>query len=228
MKSKIFVLFVALLLLSSSNLFAQGSYKKPPKEIEDVLNSPVAPITSLSPARDKIALLEPLRYPPISELAQPMLRLAGSRINSNTNGQHRQPYFVKIALKNIAGGKETDVKLPPNAQIILPTWSADGRYIAAGNVTPTGIELWIIETASAKAKKLKNVQANTAFGGFDWMPDQKSLLINLVPAKRSSAPTISNVPTEPTIQETAGKTGAVQTFQDLLKSPADERLFFRF
>jgi hypothetical protein len=60
------------------------------------------------------------------------------------------------------------------------------------------------------------------------MPDQKSLLINLVPAKRSSAPTISNVPTEPTIQETAGKTGAVQTFQDLLKSPADERLFFRF
>ncbi len=225
MKSKIFVLFVALLLLSSSNLFAQGSYKKPPKEIEDVLNSPVAPITSLSPARDKIALLEPLRYPPISELAQPMLRLAGSRINSNTNGQHRQPYFVKIALKNIAGGKETDVKLPPNAQIILPTWSADGRYIAAGNVTPTGIELWIIETASAKAKKLKNVQANTAFGGFDWMPDQKSLLINLVPAKRSSAPTISNVPTEPTIQETAGKTGAVQTFQDLLKSPADERLF---
>ena len=35
--------------------------------------------------KDKIALFEPIRYPPISELAQPMLRLAGLRINPNTN-----------------------------------------------------------------------------------------------------------------------------------------------
>ena len=33
------------------------------------------------------------------------------------------------------------------------------------------------------------------------------------------------VPNEPNIQETAGKTGAVQTFQDTLRSPNDEKLF---
>ena len=88
-----------------------------------------------------------------------------------------------MTLKNIADGKEMPVNLPPNAQIISPNWSADGKYIAAGNITPTGIELWIIETATAKAKKIKNVQVNTAFGGFDWMPDQKILFVNLVPTE---------------------------------------------
>ena len=216
-------LFVFIFILSAG-VFAQ--YKQPPKEIEDILNAPVTPITLISPAKDKILLAEPLRYPPISELAQPMLRLAGSRINPNTNGQHRQPYFVKLSLKNISDGRETPISLPSNAQIISPDWSADGKYIAAGNQTANGIELWIIETATGKASKLKNVMVNTAFGGYDWMPYQKSLLVNLVPSKRAAAPGYQNLtPNEPNIQETTGKGGAVQTFQDLLRSPNDEKLF---
>jgi dipeptidyl aminopeptidase/acylaminoacyl peptidase len=219
---KLFSLFTVLFFVSNS--FAQ--YQKPPKEIEDILNAPSIPTTLISPAKDKILLLEPLRYPPISELAQPMLRLAGLRINPNTNGQHRQFYAVKLTLKNIADGKEMKITLPPNAQIISPQWSADGKYIAAGNLTATGVQLWIIETATAKATQIKNVQVNTVFDDFNWMPDQKSLLVNLVPSKRAVAPQYQNLtPTSPNIQETAGKSGAVQTFQDLLKSPNDENLF---
>ncbi|HXG84024.1 MAG TPA: hypothetical protein VNI84_08355, partial [Pyrinomonadaceae bacterium] len=213
-----------LIILLFGNVF--GQYQKPSKDVMDVLNAPVTPSSSVSPAKDKMLLAEPLRYPPISELAQPMLRLAGLRINPNTNGQHRQPYFVKLTLKNIADGKEMPVNLPQGAQVISPNWSADGRYIAFGNQTPSGIELWILDTSSGKAKMLKNVKVNTAFGRFDWMPDQKSLLVNLVPQKRGTAPVYQNLtPTAPSIQETAGKKGAVQTFQDLLKSPNDELLF---
>lgn len=221
------VLVLVFGLLFSIETFAQGSYKQPPKEIMDVLNSPATPVTSVSPAKDKILLLEPLRYPPISELAQPMLRLAGLRINPNTFGQHRQQYFVKLSLRNLTDAKETPVQLPPNAQIISPAWSADGKYVAVGNTVANGVELWVIETASGKAQKIKNAMVNTAFGGFSWMPDQKSLLVNLVPAKRPApAPVYQNLtPDQPNIQETSGRTGAVQTFQDLLKSPNDERLF---
>ncbi len=45
---------------------AQGSYKQPPKAVMDVLNAPAPTTTSVSPARDKILLAQPLRYPPIS------------------------------------------------------------------------------------------------------------------------------------------------------------------
>ncbi len=202
-----------------------GQYKTPPKDIMDILGAPATATISVSPTRDKLALLEPLRYPPISELAQPMLRIAGLRINPNTNGQHRQFYAVSLKLKNISDGKETTVSLPTGAQIITPQWSPDGKYIAAGNVTPTGIELWIVDTATAKATKVKNVLVNTAFGGFNW-EDSNTISATLVPSKRGTAPAYQNLtPGEPNIQETAGRTGAVQTFQDLMRSPNDERLF---
>lgn len=222
MKKKL-LLLIAVLIVPGS-LF--GQYQKPPKAIMDVLDAPAIPSVSVSPTRDRVALLEPLRYPPISELAQPMLRLAGLRINPNNTSQHRQPYSVKLTFKNIASEKEVPVKLPDGAQIVSPQWSADGKYVAAGNVTPTGVELWVFDTATGQGRKMPGIYVNTAFGGYRWMPDQKSLLVSLVPKNRGAAPGYQNLtPTGPNIQETTGRSGAVQTFQDLLKSPNDENLF---
>lgn len=223
MRSKLLIGFVILLL--PATLFGQGSYKQPPKEVLDVLNAPAIPSTSVSPTHDRIAILAPLRYPPITELAEPMLRLAGLRINPITNAQHRQPYFVSMALQNVESGTVTNVALPAGAKIISPQWSPDGKHIAAGNVTDKGIELWFIETATAKATKVPNIYINTAYGGFGW-ESPSSVSATLVPAKRGAAPAYRDIaPTEPNIQETSGRSGAVQTFQDLLKSPNDERLF---
>ncbi len=222
---KTIICTLALTIFLPIGLFAQGSYKQPPKAVQDVLDAPAIPFTAVSPARDKIVLFDQLRYPPISELAEPMLRLAGSRINPRTNGQHRQGYSVSVKFKNISDGKETPVSLPPGAKIISPSWSPDGKYLAAGNVVANGIELWIIDTATAKATKVKNVLINTAYGGFDW-EDSSTISATLVPAKRGPAPAYQDItPNEPNIQETSGRSGAIATFQDLLKSPNDEKLY---
>ncbi|MCO6510169.1 MAG: hypothetical protein J5I65_05190, partial [Aridibacter famidurans] len=215
---------ILLALLIVPALYAQG-YKKPSKEILDILNAPVTPIPSISPAKDKIALLEPLRYPPIADLAEPMLRLGGLRINPNTTSDHRQFYFTGLVFKDIDSGKETRVALPAGAKIINPRWTTDGKYIAAGNIAPQGIELWIIDTATAKATKIKDIHVNTTIGDYRWMPDQRSLIVNLVRKDRGTAPQAPKVPTEPNIQEASGSKAAIRTFQDLLGSPTDERLF---
>ena len=47
-----------LAALSLSAAIAQEAYKKPPKEILDVLNAPVTPQESLSPSRDVLILRE--------------------------------------------------------------------------------------------------------------------------------------------------------------------------
>jgi dipeptidyl aminopeptidase/acylaminoacyl peptidase len=225
MKAKL-LFFLAALLLPLSAVAQDNKYQKPPQEIMDVLDAPAIPSTSISPASNKILLLEPLRYPPIADLAQPMLRIAGLRINPNTNAPHLQGYFVKLTLKNVSDGKETPITLPAGAKIVSPNWSADGKYIAAGNITATGVELWLIDTATGKARKIPGVQINTALGGFDWMPDQKGLLVNTVEKNRGAAPVYENiVPDGPAIQETTGRRGAVQTFEDMLHSPNDEKLF---
>ncbi|MFL6374639.1 MAG: prolyl oligopeptidase family serine peptidase, partial [Pyrinomonadaceae bacterium] len=223
MRSK--VILFALVLTLSAAAFGQISYKQPPKEIMDVLNAPPIPTTTISPARDKIAMLEPQRYPPITELAQPMLRIAGLRINPNTNALHREIYSTKLTLKNISDGKEMAVALPAGAKIYAPEWSPDGKHIALGNITAPGVELWIVDTATGKATKVKGVAINNTLGGFSWS-DQNTIAANLVPTKRGMAPRYENVmPDQPAIQETTGKRGAVVTYEDLLQSPNDEKLF---
>ncbi|MGH9946766.1 MAG: prolyl oligopeptidase family serine peptidase [Pyrinomonadaceae bacterium] len=222
---KMKLLLATLVLALSAAAFSQGSYKQPPKEIMDVLNSTAIPNTSVSPSRDKIAILAPLRYPPIADLAQPMLRLAGTRVNPSTNSPHLQGYAVDLKFKNISDGKETIVAIPAGAKVVSFQWAPDGKHAAFGNVTPTGVELWIVDTATGRATKVKNVYVNTAFGGFSWEGSQ-SIAAMLVSSKRGPAPPYQNlIPTEPNIQETSGRTGAVQTFQDLLKSPNDEKLY---
>jgi dipeptidyl aminopeptidase/acylaminoacyl peptidase len=205
---------------------AGQGYRKPPQAVLDVLNAPVTPSVSISPARDQMLLATGVRYPPISELAQPMLRLAGYRINPNTNGRHLAPYFVALSLKRIADGAETKVTLPPGAKAGLPQWSPDGKRFAFTNTVANGIELWVGDAASGRVRKITGVMLNAATGDpLQWMPDNRTLLAQLVPAARTRLAPPSNVPREPNIQESSGRAGPVRTYQDLLKTPYDEELF---
>ncbi|HYN24156.1 MAG TPA: prolyl oligopeptidase family serine peptidase [Pyrinomonadaceae bacterium] len=217
---------LAILLLLSNFAAAQQGYKKPPQDVLDILTAAVTPTASVSPARDMMLLATGLRYPPISDLAQPMLRLAGLRINPNTNGPHRYQYAVALTLKRISDGSEVRIDLPPGAKIGPAQWSGDGKQFAFTNTTNSGIELWVGDSASGKVRKLKAIAINATEGdSFQWMPDNRTLLVQLVPAKRRPAPAPSSVPREPNWQESSGKVGPVRTFQDLLKTPYDEDLF---
>ncbi len=224
-KGRAAVSLCALLLLLVCGAAGQG-YRKPPQAVLDVLNSPVTPSVSISPARDQMLLATGVRYLPISELAQPMLRLAGYRINPSTNGRHLAPYFVALSLKRIADGAETKVALPPGAQVSSPQWSPNGKRFAFTNTVANGIELWVGDAASGRVTKVTGVMLNAAIGDpLQWMPDNRTLLARLVPAARARLAPASNVPREPNIQESSGRAGPVRTYQDLLRTPYDEELF---
>jgi dipeptidyl aminopeptidase/acylaminoacyl peptidase len=239
----IIYLLGAALLAPSFNLQAQTPYQKPPKAVLDVLDAPESTTVSVSPARDKMLLATPVRYPSIAELAEPMLRLAGSRINSRTNGPHNPTRIVKLALKNIADGKETPLALPPNANFGMPEWSNDGKQFAATNTTANGIELWVGDVATGKLRQIPSVKLNAAFsaggggrgaggrgagGGNDtvqWLPDGKTLLCRTIVAGRGAPPAAPVVPVGPNVQENYGKATPAPTFQDLLRNPYDEKLY---
>lgn len=204
---------------------AQG-YQKPPQPVLDVLNAPVPPQGVISPARDYILLVQGVRYPPITELAQPMLRLAGMRINPNTTGPHRDQYFVGMTLKKIADGSERKIDLPAGSKVGAPMWSTDGKRFAFTNTMANGIELWSGDASNGRVWKLKNVAVNAVYGTpVQWMPDNRTLLVQTVPAKRGAVPAEDSVPKAPNIQESSGRPGPVRTYQDLLKNPHDEDLF---
>src|SRR6185437_14012632 len=130
--------------------FAQQGYKKPPKEVLDILHAPVTPNASVSPTRDNVILRTGLRYPPLADLAQPMLRLAGRRINPASNSPHRFQYSVALTLKRIADGAEVKIEVPPGAKISGIEWSDDGKHFAFLNGTANRVELWVGDAATGK------------------------------------------------------------------------------
>ncbi len=226
------LLLVGLLVSTAT---AQTPYQKPPKAILDVLNAPSSPNVSLNPTRDKMMLVETARYPSIAQLAQPMLRLAGSRINPNTNGAQLAPRVTKLTLKNVSDGKETAIAIPTGASFGAPEWSPDGKQFALTNTVANGVELWIGDAATGKLRRIPNVLINSAFGGgrgfgggddsVQWMPDSTTLLCKTIPANRGAAPAAPATPIGPTVQENYGKVTPAPTFQDLLRNPHDEKLY---
>ena len=216
--------FVLLCLTTAT--FAQQGYKKPPKEVLDILHAPVTPGISVSPTRDNMLLTTALRYPPLADLAQPVLRIAGRRINPASNSPFRFQYSVGLTLKRIADGSEIKVETPPGAKISGLDWSEDGKHFAFLNTTANRVEIWVGDTATGKIRNLKGITINSAIGNpLSWMPDNRTLVVQLVPANRGPVPATPAVPPEPNTQESSGRPGPVRTYEDLLKSPHDENLY---
>ena len=91
-----FRFIVIAVLLAAPALIAQvpsatdpPKYVQPPKNIVDVFDAEPLPQVLISPNRQVVALTKARTYPTIAELAQPMLRLAGSRVNPKNTAPHR-------------------------------------------------------------------------------------------------------------------------------------------
>ncbi len=192
----------------------------------DVLHAPLPPVLSLSPARDRVVFIKPLRYPPIADLAQPMLGLAGVRINPATSGPHRAPRVVSMTLRSLDGGNESPVAIPNDATFGYPHWSPDGRQFALLRTLADRIELWLVDAATGAARPVANLRVNAAFSTpLDWMGDSKTLLVHMVPSSRGEPPVAAPTPIAPVTLETTGDARPVRTYPDLLKNSFDEQLF---
>jgi dipeptidyl aminopeptidase/acylaminoacyl peptidase len=225
-----FVLSLTCLAVASiagaNSQAAPPAYQRPPKAITDILAVPPPPLVLISPTHDNLLLVQPEAYPPIAELAEPMLRLAGLRINPQTNGPHVPPRYVSLALQSLATGKQQPLSLPPNCRFGLPAWSPDGARFAVSVTFADKIALWVGDVETSAVRQVPGLTLNAAHGApFHWMPGSKELLCQTVPAGRGKPPAPPRVPTGPVIQESAGKLSPVRTIQDLLQNPHDEDLF---
>ncbi|NML63615.1 prolyl oligopeptidase family serine peptidase [Hymenobacter sp. RP-2-7] len=223
-----------LLLLAAPAMAQETNYHEPPAALRDLLLAPPTPRVSLAGNGQTLAILAVQDFPTVAELSQPELRLAGLRLNPRTNGPSRASYAVGLSFKQLPGGAEKPVTgLPAQARISSPSWSPDSRTLAFALTTPAAegqagkVELWVADVATGIARRLLATPLNDAFGSsFEWVSNSLTLLARTVPAGRGTAPAADASPTGPAVQETGGgrKSGA-RTYQDLLKTPADERLF---
>src|SRR4030095_1994207 len=158
----------------------------PPKNVVDVFDAEPLPQATVSPNHQVMALTSARPYLTIAELAQPMLRLAGARVNPKTNGPRVGGHIYRITLKNIATGADTNVTLPPQPRVSNVTFSPDGARLSFLNTKDAAIEVWVADVASGASKLVSGTdRANATTGDpCDWLNDNVTLVCEMVPPNR--------------------------------------------
>ncbi len=223
-----FIIFISLFLMISFTMAQQMEYQQPVKEIAVLVDAPRTPHVEVSPNHQWLLIMGLPGLPSIAELAQPELRLAGFRINPNTNGPSRMDHFTFLSLQHLSRDESIPISgLPPEARISYVSWSPDSRHIAFTLTQENGLELWVADVESGRSHRLLPPCLNIAYYSlpYEWEPSSRSLLCKRILENRGVAPQPPQLPTGPLIQENVGRIAAAPTFQDLLKNPHDEALF---
>ncbi len=205
---------------------AQDGYQTPVDDLKALVEAPLAPGVSISPDGSAILLMARENVPGIDQLAQPELRLAGSRINPRNNGPSRSSYYTGITILDVDSGSETAVTgVPKSGRISGVSWSPDGENIAFTVTFSDRIELYLADAASGQASRLIDRPLNAISSPYDWMPDGQTLLVLATSATRGPLPEEPAVPSTPVVQENMGGAAPARTYQDLLSTPYEEDLY---
>jgi dipeptidyl aminopeptidase/acylaminoacyl peptidase len=206
---------------------ADATYRVPDQLLVALADAPQPPLVLPDPQRHWLLELWYEVLPPITDLAQPELGLAGLRINPQTDGNSRRQFFTQIKLVSIADAAEHTVSgLPPGARISGVSWSPDSKHIVFTNTRKDGAELWVVEVAFGRARRLSGVRPSLILNNAPlWLADSRSLLCALVPDGRGEAPTEKQLVLGPVVQETSDRPAPARTYRNLLNNSYDEALF---
>ncbi len=205
---------------------SQGeSWQNPPEPILSMLETPALPGVVISP--DNRWLVEVIRppLPPIAQLVEPVVAIAGYELNPKTWGPAREFAYEGLSLRAIGAETSTPIALPPNPRIRNFNWSRDNRYLSFTLTQADGIELWVLDTETAQAKQLTGPSLNATLGDpCRWLPEDQGLICLMRLPGIGNAPEASQVPQGPIVEATTGRAAPARTYTNLLASPHDERL----
>ena len=132
-------------------------WQSPEEDILKILYAPQLPRTSTSPSRTHMVLKDPIIYPTLSELAGPMLKLAGTRVNPKNNYYHGRHGGTSPRVLTIKDGKTVSV--------------------GAGQVERVGAVEQAIIKGMQKAMDRKGIEYDPLYGiqGYEELKDQPFL-----------------------------------------------------
>lgn len=224
------ILRIFILVLLSFPAWAQENlpYQKPPQSILDLADYQRAPSVSMDTKKEYMLLTYRNTYKTLDDLNQEELRLGGLRINPVTNISSTVTYSNNIKIRKIKDHNEIQVSgLPENPKISNLSWSPNEKKISFSNTTATGVELWVVDVALAKATKLTDANVNANLGNpFSWFNDNETILVKMLPKNKPILlDSKKELPSGPIISNADGTKSQNRTYQDLLKNKADETNF---
>ncbi len=204
---------------------ATTGWQSPDPDVLEVLHAPQLPWVWTTPTGEHLFLADPMTYPPLSELAAPMHKLAGMRVNPATNGFHGWHGGTSPRLVRVEDGTTTPLDLPADAEVLDVSWTADGTRFAATVGYPDHIGLWV-GSVRGDLTEIDGLVLNPLLGKqVAWLPDQRRLVVLRIP-ERGESPAAPVIPLGPEILE-GDEATARSTYEarNLLETAHDEALF---
>lgn len=226
---------LALMMILTYDLsYAQEDidYQIPPTKILELADYERPPSVFMDSRKEMMVFNYLNTYKTLDELSQDEVRLGGLRVNPNTRISSTATYVNNVKLRKLNEREPKQVEgLPDHAKIANYSWSPDESMLAFTHTTEHGVELWVIEMATAKARRISapGTYLNASMGRpYSWYSDGQNLLARITPS--DVAPLIdasTSLPTGPIISEGSGEASQNRTYQDLLSNPTDEVNFER-
>ncbi len=216
-----------LMLVMTSNAHSDDTWQLPPQEVVDIIDAKPEPTVSLSPDANWMLFLDLDAMPDISDIARRRLRLAGIRIDPQSNGRFQSSWYRGISIRKAnaaADGRGRKIDLDADAKIGWARWSHDSQKFIFTQVTATGTSLHVCFAETGEVRQLHD-NVSTVMQSPQWMPDADHVMLLSVPKTRGEEPKPPAAPAGPSIQESSGNKSPTRTYQDLLKTPHDEALF---
>ena len=200
-------------------------WQSPPEDVLEVLHATQLPWVWAAPGGEHLLLADPLTYPPLAELAAPMHKLAGMRVNPANNRAHGRHGATSPRLVRVDGGDVTPLDLPAGTEVQGVDWTVDGQRFALTVGYADHLGLWV-GSVDGDLTEIEGLALNPLMGAaVSWLPDQKRLLVRRIP-ERGPAPQPPTIPVGPKIVEGMGAS-ARSTYEarNLLKTAYDDALF---
>ena len=228
MKKTLILIAIALMALSKNKAQENLTYQLPPKSILQLADYERAPQVSIDTKKEYMLLNYRSTYKSLEDLNQQEMSMGGLRINPLTNISSSVNYVNNMKVRKVLEKEPVQVKgLPANPRISFITWSPDETKIAFTNTAATGVELWVLDVASAQATRLTEAVVNANLGNpLNWYQDSKAILVRLIPKNRPALmDSKKQLPAGPTISVSDGSKSQNRTYPDLLKNAVDEANF---
>lgn len=221
-------LLVAFLASSGLTYAQQGiNYQLPPQSIVDLIDAPQIPVEVFSPDGKYMLVLDVPGFETIVQASQPVVGVAGLRINpvNNTTVSATLGTYKGVKVRDLAKGTEYTLSgLPQDVQISDVKWSSKAGLFAFLNKSLQDTELWIGDLNNKSVRKVLSKVNDTYGSTFQWNTDGTAILAKQVISSRGNVPVENPVPTGPIVQENLGGITPSRTYQYLLENAYDESL----
>lgn len=228
MKKDVLILFITIMGITNIKAQENLTYQLPPESILQLADYQRAPTVTIDSHKKYMLLSYRDTYKSLDDLNQQEISLAGLRVNPVTNISSSMSYISNLKIRKVLDNEPVQVKgLPAKPRIAYLTWSPDETKMAFTHTTAEGLELWVMDFATAQATRLTEAVVNANLGNpLNWYRDSQTLLVRLIPGNRPALIDPKKaLPVGPTISVSNGSKAQNRTYQDLLKNPSDEANF---